>query len=122
MYHLGIRHGEVANRIVLSPSLLNVCVELKPSEQITVGTPSRARIIAQYLDKNPQSFEISSERGFLTITGRYLGVPLSIISIGMGSPNMDFFVREVRECLRGDMIIVRYAICSISVYANSDIC
>ncbi|EKM77528.1 hypothetical protein AGABI1DRAFT_115113 [Agaricus bisporus var. burnettii JB137-S8] len=93
VYHLGIRHGEVANRI------------------ITVGTPSRARIIAQYLDKNPQPFEVSSERGFLTITGRYLGVPLSIISIGMGSPNMDFFVREVRECLRGDMIIVRLGSC-----------
>jgi uridine phosphorylase len=25
----------------------------------------------------------------------------------MGSPNMDFFVREVRECLSGDLAIVR---------------
>ena len=28
-------------------------------------------------------------------------------SIGMGGPNMDFFVREVRECLKGDMIVIR---------------
>ena len=44
----------------------------------------------------------------MTITGRFKGVPISIVSIGMGSPNMDFFVREVRECLAGDMIVVRY--------------
>jgi uridine phosphorylase len=41
------------------------------------------------------------------IVGRYHGVPVSVIAIGMGGPNMDFFVREARECLTGDMIIVR---------------
>lgn len=54
-------------------------------------------------------FRLSSERGFLTITGRYAGVPISIVSIGMGHPNMDFFVREVRECVAGDMVVVRYS-------------
>lgn len=49
-----------------------------------------------------------SERGFLTLTGRFRGVPVSVVSIGMGYPNMDFFVREVRECLEGDMVVVRY--------------
>ena len=34
-------------------------------------------------------------------------MPISIVSIGMGYPNMDFFVREVRECLIGDMVVVR---------------
>ena len=43
----------------------------------------------------------------MTITGRYKGVPVSIISTGMGFPNTDFFVREVRECLHGDMLVVR---------------
>ena len=43
----------------------------------------------------------------MTITGRYKGVPVSIVSTGMGSPNTDFFVREVRECLSGDMLVVR---------------
>ncbi|KAF8067045.1 nucleoside phosphorylase domain-containing protein [Lyophyllum atratum] len=93
VYHLGLRPGEVANRI------------------ITVGSPSRARAIAAFLDKNPEPFVLSSERGFLTITGRYKNAPISIISIGMGSPNMDFFIREVRECLSGDMCVVRLGSC-----------
>ncbi|GLB41386.1 putative phosphorylase superfamily protein [Lyophyllum shimeji] len=93
VYHLGLRPGEVANRI------------------ITVGSPSRARGIAAHLDQNPKPFVLSSERGFLTITGRYKNVPISIISIGMGFPNMDFFIREVRECLSGDMCVVRLGSC-----------
>ncbi|CCM04268.1 uncharacterized protein FIBRA_06438 [Fibroporia radiculosa] len=93
VYHLGIRPGEVANRI------------------ITVGSPSRAQSIAACLDVSPVPFTLSSERGFLTITGRYHGVPVSIVSIGMGHPNADFFVREVRECLDGDMVVVRLGSC-----------
>ena len=46
----------------------------------------------------------------MTITGRYKGVPVSIASIGIGFPNMDSFVREVRECLSGDMLVVRSVI------------
>ncbi|GBE78783.1 purine and uridine phosphorylase [Sparassis crispa] len=89
VYHLGIKAGEVANRIV------------------TVGAPSRANAVAAYLDSSPKPFVLSSERGFTTITGRYKGVPVSIVSIGMGHPNADFFMREVRECLIGDMLVVR---------------
>ncbi|KAI0716130.1 purine and uridine phosphorylase [Cerioporus squamosus] len=93
VYHLGLRAGEVANRI------------------ITLGTPSRAHAIASYLDPSPAPFTLTSERGFTTITGRYRGVPVSIVSIGMGYPNADFFVREVRECLNGDMVVVRLGSC-----------
>ncbi|KZT24349.1 purine and uridine phosphorylase [Neolentinus lepideus HHB14362 ss-1] len=93
VYHLGLRAGEVANRIV------------------TVGSLSRAESIASFLDASPKLFRLTSERGFLTITGRYKGVPISICSIGMGYPNMDFFVREVRECLGGDMLVVRLGSC-----------
>ncbi|KAH6904605.1 uridine phosphorylase [Coprinopsis sp. MPI-PUGE-AT-0042] len=93
VYHLGLKPGEVANRI------------------ITVGSPSRANGIATLLDKEPKPFVLTSERGFLTITGRFRNVPISIISIGMGSPNMDFFVREVRECVSGDMAIIRLGSC-----------
>ncbi|KAK0217243.1 purine and uridine phosphorylase [Armillaria fumosa] len=93
VYHLGLRPGEVANRL------------------ITVGSPSRAHTIASYLDVTPSPFQLSSERGFLTITGRYKRVPVSIVSIGMGAPNMDFFVREVRECLVGDMLVIRLGSC-----------
>ncbi|PIL30009.1 hypothetical protein GSI_07920 [Ganoderma sinense ZZ0214-1] len=88
-----LRAGEVANRI------------------ITLGAPSRAHGVASYLDATPTPFEITSERGFTTITGRYKGVPVSVIAIGMGYPNADFFVREVRECLTGDMLVVRLGSC-----------
>ena len=60
---------------------------------------------------------MSSERGFLTITGRYKDVPISIVSIGMGYPNMDFFVREARESLIGNMVIIRYSVTS-TVFVN----
>lgn len=74
---------------------------------MTVGSPSRADRIATYLDASPKPFRLTTERGFTTITGRYKGVPLSIISIGMGNSMVDFFIREVRECLSGDMVVVR---------------
>lgn len=59
------------------------------------------------LDASPKLFSLYSERGFLTITGCYKTVPVSIVSIGMGAPNADFFMREVRECVRGDMLVIR---------------
>jgi uridine phosphorylase len=74
---------------------------------VTVGAPSRAESIASHFDPSPPVFVLRSERGFLTITGRYKHVPMSVVSIGMGGPNMDFFVREVRESVRGDMVVVR---------------
>ncbi|KAH0826337.1 purine and uridine phosphorylase [Lanmaoa asiatica] len=93
VYHLGIKSGEVANRIV------------------TVGSLSRAEHIATYFDASPRRFSLYSERGFLTITGRYRGAPVSIVCIGMGGPNVDFFIREVRECLQGDMLVIRLGSC-----------
>ncbi|KAM6495257.1 Nucleoside phosphorylase domain containing protein [Amanita muscaria] len=97
VYHLGLCPGEVANRIV------------------TVGSHSRARTLQGLLDAKPEPFILASERGFLTITGRYKNVPISIVSIGMGYPNMDFFVREVRECLLGDMVVIRLGSCGALV-------
>jgi len=93
VYHLGLKPGEVANRI------------------IAVGSSSRALIVANHLDAQPPPFKLSSERGFITITGRYKGVPVSVVCTGMGAPNTDFFVREVRECLSGDMLVVRLGSC-----------
>ena len=55
----------------------------------------------------------------MTITGRYKSVPVSIVSTGMGFPNTDFFVREVRECLSGDMLVVRLAIRSAPMINRS---
>lgn len=53
-----------------------------------------------------------SKRGFVTHTGTYNGVPVSIVLINMGYPNMDFFVREVREVTTGPLRIVRLGSCA----------
>lgn len=50
---------------------------------ITVGTTSRAEIIASFFDTNPEPIKIQSSRGFLTITGYYQGVRISVVAIGM---------------------------------------
>ena len=58
-------NGDLANRI------------------ITVGHESRGEKIASWLDTNPAPKRYSSSRGFITITGYYHGVMVSIVSIGM---------------------------------------
>lgn len=55
--------------------------------------------------------ERSSQRNFLTLTGTYKGVPVSVIAIGMGFSVVDFLVRECRAVVEGDMAIVRLGSC-----------
>lgn len=93
VHHLSVKAGEVSNRI------------------ITAGDPARVRRFAQFLDPLPRHFEVLSARGFLTITGRYKGVPVSLCAIGMGYPNIDFMVREARAVVEGDMAIIRFGSC-----------
>lgn len=92
-YHVGTRAGEVANRI------------------ITVGDYTRARRIAAAFDGGKPLVEHESHRKFLTLTGTYRGVPITVVAIGMGFSVVDFFVRECRAVVEGDMIIVRLGSC-----------
>ncbi|KAI1313428.1 hypothetical protein EDD11_002636 [Mortierella claussenii] len=115
-YHVGVKRGELANRI------------------LTVGDPARAIVLSRSLDgvdldNTPYKtiptnvFSFASHRGFLTITGRYKGVPVSIVAIGMGVSMMDFFVRECRAVVDGPMIMVRLGSCgSLSDATVGDIC
>jgi uridine phosphorylase len=89
-YHVGTKKGEIANLI------------------LTVGDFSRAELIAKLLDPSPEPLKIQSKRGYLTITGCYKGVQVSIVAIGMGVAMMDFFVREARAVVDGPMKIIRY--------------
>ena len=52
-----------------------------------------------------------SNRGFTAYTGKYKGSLISIVSIGMGYPMMDFFVREARAIVNGPMVIIRFGTC-----------
>jgi len=91
--HMDLRKGDVAARIV------------------TVGPSSRAEKIAAYLDSNPPARRIPSGRGFLTITGTYQGVAVSIVSIGIGPSMMDLFLREARAVTEGPLVICRFGTC-----------
>ncbi|CAM9735520.1 unnamed protein product, partial [Ectocarpus sp. 12 AP-2014] len=109
---------------------------------VTVGSEGRGEILASLLDgttmhttagtpkdddnnnindhgnntKNSSSSSTTttrrSKRGFVTHTGTYNGVPVSIVLINMGYPNMDFFVREVRAVTTGPLRIVRLGSCA----------
>ncbi|KAJ1723518.1 hypothetical protein LPJ53_002130 [Coemansia erecta] len=90
-YHVETRPGEMSNRI------------------LTVGDPTRAQLLSSLLTK--EFFRHTSPRGFLTITGLYRNVPVTIVAIGMGLSMMDFFVRETRLVVQGPLAIVRLGSC-----------
>lgn len=92
VYHLGVKRGEVANRI------------------LSVGDSGRAKMLAQMLD-NPDKLLIISNRGFTVYTGTFQKVPLTIIATGMGVAMIDFLVRECRAVIDGTMCIIRYGTC-----------
>lgn len=95
-YHLGTKKGEVHQRI------------------LTVGDPKRARRIAEAcFDNGKILFEKYSDRLMLTLNGKYNGVDCSIIAIGMGSPMMDFMVREASYCQPEEIACVRLGTCGI---------
>lgn len=78
VYHLDIKAGEIANRILL------------------VGDLARAKLYADlYLEKD--YFSLLSHRGFLTITGQFKGQRISIVGTGMGTAMIDFSIREIRH-------------------------
>lgn len=91
--HMDLKEGEVANRV------------------LTVGDPARATRIAAALDS--VRLHKTSSRGFMTYTGSFEGMEVSIISIGMGLPMADFFVRETRQIVAGPVLMVRYGTCGI---------
>lgn len=78
---------------------------------LSVGDHGRAERIAKLLDSAVPVSIIRSTRGFITFTGAYKGVPVSIIGTGMGVPMMDFVVRETRAITAGPMAILRYGTC-----------
>ena len=76
-----------------------------------MGDFSRARRIATFFDGGKPLFDFNSGRNFLTLTGTFSGVPVSIVAIGMGFSVVDFFVRECRAVVQGEMVIVRLGSC-----------
>jgi uridine phosphorylase len=90
-YHVECKLGDIASRI------------------ITVGDPFRAKRIAKQLQNITTVIE--SKRGFYTITGTYKDIPVSVIAIGMGTPVLDMFLREVRATTQGPLLVLRFGSC-----------
>lgn len=100
-YHVGTKPGEVANRIII------------------VGDYIRAKRIAKSFDGGKALFEFESHRKFYTLTGTFQTIPITVIAIGMGFSLVDFFIRECRAIVQGDLLIVRLGSCgSLSNRAN----
>lgn len=76
MHHLKIKKGDVS-RYVLLP-----------------GDPKRCTYIAQFLD-NPVL--VADYREYVTITGEYEGISVSVCSTGIGGPSASIAVEELIE-------------------------
>lgn len=100
-YHVGCKQNEIANRILL------------------VGDPDRAKLLSTLLDKTTACFERISNRGFITYTGVFNAKSVTIMSIGMGMPMMDFAIREIRAVTTGDIAMIRLGSCGTP---RADIC
>jgi uridine phosphorylase len=91
-HHVGLGPGECSNLV------------------LTVGSHGRAEKIAKRFFETIE-YSKTSHRAFTSITGTYKGKRVTIVAIGMGSPNMDFFVRECRHVVEGPMAIIRVGTC-----------
>lgn len=88
-YHIGVQPGDVAPSILL------------------VGDPRRAeRIADEFLEEHGEAF---SEREYVTFTGRYQGLPVSVMGTGMSAANTEIAVIELCNCFEDptQMAIVR---------------
>ena len=96
---LNVKKGEIANRI------------------ISVGDPNRAKKIAEALDKDTPVIVRQSPMIFCTYTGKYKGVPVSIVATGMGFAMAELMIVQARAVIEGPMTIVRFGTCG-SLHAD----
>lgn len=74
VYHLHLHPGEISDLI------------------ITVGDPSRVELVAQHFE----SIRVKRQyREFYTITGTFAGRPMTVISTGIGTDNVDIVLNEL---------------------------
>jgi len=88
-YHLHTRPGDIAPLCLL------------------VGDPDRATLIAERFFENPTFF--AEHRGLRSYTGTYQGIPISVVTTGMGSPSLCIVVPEAYES--GARCFIRVGTC-----------
>ena len=73
LYHLGIKKGQLADNIFI------------------VGDPARAIRVSKEFDSIQHEI---SNREYLTFTGTYKGIPVSVIGTGIGTDNVEIALVE----------------------------
>ena len=74
VFHLHIRPEELADTVIL------------------VGDPGRVELVASYFESREFS---RASREFVTVTGRYNGKRVTVLSTGIGTDNIDIVVNEL---------------------------
>lgn len=77
---------------------------------VIVGDYERCSTVAECLTDVKRT---ESKRHFLSLTGLYKDVPVSVVCGGMGVSITDFIIREARQVVQGPMTIVRFGSCGI---------
>lgn len=67
---------------------------------ITVGDPGRVHLVSQYFDS--VDFEMN-KREFITHTGTYKGLRLTVLSTGMGTDNIEILMNELDILVNVDL-------------------
>ncbi len=83
-YHIGCKPGDIASNIIL------------------VGDPQRAFRFSTHFDKI--RFR-AQHREYVTYTGVYRGVPLTVMAIGIGQGNMEIAMIEILQIVKSPVII-----------------
>ena len=88
-YHLGVGKGDVAPRVLL------------------VGDPDRAERVARHFERRLGEWR---HREYVTITGTYRGLPITVTGTGIGPDNTEIAVIELAQCRR-DLTLIRVGTC-----------
>jgi uridine phosphorylase len=82
IFHLHLKPGQIAKDIIL------------------VGDPGRVEMIADFFDE----IEVKAQnREFVTITGKYRGKRITVLSTGIGTDNIDIVVNELDALVNIDL-------------------
>jgi uridine phosphorylase len=82
IFHLHLKPGQIANDVIL------------------VGDPGRVEMIADFFDE----IEVKAQnREFVTVTGRYKGKRITVLSTGIGTDNIDIVINELDALVNIDL-------------------
>ena len=92
---------------------MNVCKGEVANRILSVGDLHWAWKLSWFFDKPESCLYFRSTRTFWTFTGTFKGVPVTIVATGMGTPMMDFVIREYWHVITGPMATVWLGTCGV---------